>query len=36
MKQLSAVIKSHSDTRIYKAFELNNKIQCLIINDANA
>ena len=36
MKVLRNVIKSKSDDRIYKTFELPNSLQCLIISDREA
>ena len=34
MKVLGNVIKSASDHRIYKAIQLNNNIECLIVSDS--
>ncbi len=36
MKILGKVIKSQSDSRLYKAIKLNNDLQCLIISDKDA
>ena len=36
MKELGGVIKSKSDTRTYRAIELSNNIQCVIISDPEA
>jgi insulysin len=36
MRVLGTVIKSKSDNRIYKAIQLKNQIECLIISDAEA
>ena len=36
MRSLGSIVKSRSDDRIYKAFELPNKLQCLIISDSEA
>lgn len=36
MRTLGNIIKSRSDNRIYKAIELPNKLECLIISDCDA
>ena len=36
MKLLGTVIKSATDRRVYKAVQLPNKLECLIISDSEA
>ena len=36
MKILGSVLKSQSDQRIYRAIQLKNDLQCLIISDKDS